>query len=69
LKDQKVIQCSPDDIVLVNNHFAATHLEKDSSWPECSDFHKDDVLDFYLSQGEKTHFLSAEKTVWWRRAM
>jgi hypothetical protein len=69
LKAQKVIQCSPDEITLVDNHFTATHLEKDSSWPECSSFEKDDALDFYLSRGERTHFLSAERTVWWRKAI
>lgn len=69
LKAQKVIQCSPDEITLVDNHYTATHFEKDSSWPDCSGFHKDEVLDFYLSQGKKTHFLSDEKTVWWRKAM
>jgi hypothetical protein len=69
LKAQKVIQCSPDEITLVDNHYTATHLEKDSSWPECATFQKDNALDFYLSRGEKTHFLSAENSVWWRKAM
>jgi hypothetical protein len=69
LKAQTVIQCSPDEITLVDNHYTATHLEKDSSWPECATFRKDNVLDFYLSRGEKTHFLSAENSVWWRKAM
>jgi hypothetical protein len=69
LKAQAVVQCSPHEITLVDNHFTATHLEKDSSWPECSSFHKDEVLDFYLSRGELTHFLNAEKTIWWRKAM
>jgi hypothetical protein len=69
LKAQKVIQCSTDEITLVDSHYTATHLEKDSSWPDCSSFHRDDVLDFYLSQGDRTHFLNDEKTVWWRKAM
>ena len=69
LKAQQVVQCSPEEITFVDNHQKATHLEKDSSWPECSVFHKDDVLDFYLSRGEKTRFLSYEKTIWWRKAM
>jgi hypothetical protein len=69
LKAQKVIQCSPDEITLVDNHMKATHLEKDASWPDCEAFHKDDTVDFYLSRGEKTHFLSYEKTIWWRKAM
>jgi len=69
LKAQAVIQCSPDEITLVDNRFTATHLEKDSSWPDCSSFQKEDILDFYLSRGEKTHFLNDEKTVWWRTAM
>jgi len=69
LKAQKVVQCSEGEITLVDNHFTATHLDKDSSWPDCSDFGKDDAFDFYLSQGERTHFLSQERTAWWRRAM
>jgi hypothetical protein len=69
LKVQHVVQCSPTEITLVDNHQTSTHLEKDSSWPDCSTFHPDDVLDFYLSRGEKTRFLSDEKTAVWRKAM
>lgn len=69
LKAQAVIQCSPYEITLVDNHYTATHLEKDASWPDCTSFHKDEILDFYLSRGEKTHFLNDESTVWWRKAM
>ena len=69
LKAQRVVQCSPTEISMVDNHQTMTHLEKDDSWPECSTFHKGDVLDFYLSRGEKTRFLSFERTVWWRKAM
>lgn len=69
LKAQKVIECTPAEITLVDNHQLQTHLEKDSSWPDCSAFQKEDVLDFYLSRGEKTRFLSDEKTSWWRKAM
>jgi hypothetical protein len=69
LRAQKIIQCSPDEITIMDNHFSATHLDKDASWPDCSTFHKDDVLDFYLLTGEKTHFVRDEKTTWWRKAM
>lgn len=69
LKAQKVIACTPTEITLLDTHEVQTHLEKDSSWPDCSTFQKDEVLDFYLSRGEKTHFLSREKTSWWRKAM
>jgi hypothetical protein len=69
LKAQQVVECTPTEITLVDNHEASTHLEKDDSWPDCSVFHKDDVLDFYLSRGERTRFLSYEKTIWWRKAM
>jgi hypothetical protein len=69
LKAQRVVQCSPTEISMVDNHQTMTHLEKDDSWPECYTFHKGDVLDFYLSRGEKTRFLSVEKTEWWRKAM
>jgi len=69
LKAQRVVQCSETEITLVDQHYGATHLEKDSSWPECSALKSDVALDFYLSRGEKTHFLSDERTVWWRKAM
>lgn len=69
LKAQQVVQCSPEEITLVDNHQKATHLEKDGSWPDCSVFTKEDVLDFYLTRGEKTRFVSDEKTEWWRKAM
>jgi hypothetical protein len=67
---QHVVECSPTEITLVDNRQTETHLVKDEdSWPPCSTFHKDDVLDFYLSRGATTHFLQVEKTAWWRRAM
>ncbi len=66
---QQVVECTPTEITLVDSHHAETHFEKDASWPDCSTFHKDDVLDFYLSRGEKTRFLRDEKTAWWRRKM
>ena len=66
---QQVVQCSPTEITLVDNHQAESHFDKDSSWPECSTFRKDDVLDFHLSRGEKTRYLGSEKTEWWRKAM
>jgi hypothetical protein len=69
LKVQQVAQCSADENTPADNHQTATHLKKDSSWLDCSTFHKDDVLDFYLSRGGKSRFLSDEKTVWWRKAM
>ncbi len=69
LMAQHVVQCSALEITLVDNHQKATHLEKDETWPDCSVFQRDDVLDFYLSRGEKTRFLSFERTTWWRKAM
>jgi hypothetical protein len=66
---QQVVQCSPTEITLVDNHQTESHFEKDSSWPDCSTFHKDDVLDFHLSRGENTGYLGSEKTEWWRKAM
>jgi hypothetical protein len=69
LRAQRVVQCSSDDITLVDTHQKATHLLKDDSWPDCSVFQKDDVLDFYLSRGERTKYLSYDKTEWWRKAM
>lgn len=69
LKAQRVVQCSATEVTLVDNHQKATHLEKDESWPDCSVFQKDDVLDFYLSRGGRTKFLSFEKSAWWRKAM
>jgi hypothetical protein len=70
LKAQQVVECSASDITLVDNHQTETHLDKDaSSWPDCSTFHKGDVLDFYLSRGAETEYLSDEPTPWWRKAM
>jgi len=66
---QQVVECSPTEITLVDNHQTETHLEKDDSWPPCSNYKKDDVRDFYLSRGEKTHYLRDEPTAWWRKAM
>lgn len=71
LKAQKVIQCTPTEITLMDSRMTATPLKKDDSWPDCSVFQKDpnQVLDFYLSRGERTRFLSFERTVWWRKAL
>jgi hypothetical protein len=69
LKGQKVVQCSADEIVLVDVHQVQTRLDKDQSWPDCSDFTAGQVLDFYLSRGDKTHFLSVDASPWWRKAM
>jgi hypothetical protein len=66
---QQVVECSATEITFVDHHQSETHFEKDSSWPDCSTFHKDDVLDFHLSRGEKTRFLGVEKTECWRKAM
>jgi hypothetical protein len=69
LKAQRVIQCSPAEITLVDRHNDPTHLEKDDSWPDCSGYHPDEYLDFYLSRGEKTKFLSSEPSAWWRNVL
>ena len=67
---QHVVECTPTEITLVDTHQTQTSLDKDSnSWPDCSTFHKNDVLDFYLARGAKTKFLSVEKTAWWRKTM
>ena len=69
LKAQHVVQCSATEITLVDNHQTVTHLDKDASWPDCSVFQPGEVMDFYLSRGAKTRFLSYDKTAWWRKAM
>ena len=70
LKAQQVTECSPTEITLVDVHQTQTHLEKDAdSWPDCSRFNKGEVLDFYLSRGAQTRFLSDEPTAWWRKSM
>lgn len=67
---QHVVECTPTEITLVDTHQTQTSFDKDSnSWPDCSKFHKDDVLDFHLARGAKTKFLSDEETAWWRKAM
>ena len=67
LKAQRIVQCSPTEITLVDSHMKATHLMKDESWPECPVFQADDVLDFYLARGSRTKLLNYEKTAWWRK--
>jgi len=69
LKVQKVVACFSNEIVLVDSHQKATRLDKDESWPECGAFQSNQVPDFYLSRGAKTHFLRFEKTAWRRKAM
>jgi hypothetical protein len=69
LKGQQVVQCSPTEITLLDSHHAASHLVKGDNWPDCESFQKDDVLDFYLSRGEKTRFLHMEKSSLWRKLM
>ena len=69
LKAQHVVQCSKDEITLVDNHQKASHLEKDESWPDCSVFQKEDVLDFDLTRGDKTRFRAMDKSPLWRKVM
>jgi hypothetical protein len=69
LKAQRVIQCSDTEITLVDRHNDRTHLEKDDSWPDCSTYHPGEYLDFYLSRGDKTRFLSIEPSAWWRNVL
>lgn len=69
LKAQQVVQCSADEITLLDTHQTETHLMKDKSWPDCSTYQKGELLDFYLSRGTRTRFLSEEKTAWWRKSM
>jgi|ERR1700678_1561387 hypothetical protein len=69
LMAQKVVACSSNEIVLVDPHQKATRLDKDESWPECGSFQSDQVQDFYLSRGAKTHFLGFAKSAWWRKVM
>ncbi len=69
LMAQQVVECTPTEITLLDKREVETHFKKDSSWPDCSTYHKDDVLDFYLSRGEKTRFLNDQQTAWWRKVM
>jgi hypothetical protein len=69
LKAQQVYTCTSGDITLVDTHQKFTHLEKDESWPDCETFKQGAVLDFYLSRGAKTRYLSTEQTVWWRKSL
>ena len=69
LKAQQVVQCSPTEITLVDTRHASSHLEKGDNWPDCGEFHKGELLDFYLSRGEKTKFLHMEKSSVWRKLL
>ena len=61
-----VVACSPNEITLVDTHQTESHFDKDDSWPACSTFTSGQVLDFHLSRGAKTHFLSDQPSAWWR---
>ena len=69
LKGQHVWTCTSTDITLVDERQHPTHLNKDESWPDCSTFQKDMVLDFDLARGDKTKLISYEQTAWWRKAL
>jgi len=69
VKGAHVVACSQNEIVLVDQRQSATRLVKDGSWPDCSSFQANEVVDFFLSRGEKTHFIGIERTAWWRKAM
>ena len=66
LEKQKVVACSPDEITFEDRRGSQTQLTKDNSWPACSEFQKDQVMDFQLSRGERTHFLKKQPSDWWR---
>lgn len=69
LKAQRVIACSPTEVVLLDEHNNSVRLDIDGSWPDCASFQKNQLMDFYLSRGDKTHFISEEQTAWWRKVM
>lgn len=69
LRAVKVLKCTPAEISLVDMHQKVMDLEKDESWPECSEFPLGEAMDLYLSRGEKTRLLRYEKSSWWRNAM
>jgi hypothetical protein len=64
LKGERIVQCTPTEITLVNGHGVPTHLDTAPDWPDCSNYHSGEYLDFKLSRGEKTHFLSTEPSSW-----
>ena len=67
LKGVHVLGCSPTEIIVVDQHQTMTHLDTDDSWPDCSNYQANEVLDFYLARGEKTHFIEMEQVPWWRK--
>ena len=70
LKAQQVVECTPEEITLMDPHQTQTHLVKDDkSWPDCGTFQKGQYLDFYLARGEKTVYERSEKSEWWRTKM
>jgi hypothetical protein len=66
LEGRRVVQCSESEITLADKRGSQTHLIKDESWPDCSVFRKDAVMDFFLARGEKTHLLKVQQAAWWR---
>ncbi len=69
LNGAHVVECSESEIVLVDKRQTAMRLLKDASWPDCSNFESNQVADFFLSRGEKTHFIGTEETAWWRKGL
>jgi hypothetical protein len=66
LENVHVVQCSPDEITLIDKRGTETHLMKDESWPDCSTLQKDQAIDLQLSRGDKTRFVKVQPTAWWR---
>ena len=66
LEKVHVVQCSADEITLIDKRGTQTHLVKDQSWPDCSTFQRDQAVDLQLSRGDRTRFLKMQPTDWWR---
>jgi hypothetical protein len=66
LENVHVVQCSADEITLIDKRGTETHLMKDESWPDCTVFHKEQAIDLQLSRGDKTRFVKKQPTAWWR---
>lgn len=66
LNRQKVVECTAEEITLEDQRGSQIHLIKDASWPSCTEFHREEMLDFQLSRGERTHYVKYQPSGWWR---
>jgi hypothetical protein len=66
LERQQVLNCTDEQIKLVDARGAVTDLPKGSGWPDCSEFPKGAVFDLQLTRGERSNLIKMQNSAWWR---